>query len=127
MWVTGDVGSSPASSLRSEKTRLKVKRPPGACPSHPGPRGPPRKAVGVAACPGGASPVDGAQRPAPPRPCALRLPPLTSRGGGGGGGGDDSGGRGRSSGAGRAGALRLLSPPQHPDGEGGGKPLKVTL
>lgn len=61
--------------------------------------------------------MDGAQRPAPPRARALCLPPLTSRGGGGGG---DSGGRGRSSGAGRAGAVRLLSTPQHPDGEGGG-------
>lgn len=44
------------------------------------PRAPraPAQAVGVAACPGGASPVDGAQRPAPPRARALRLPPETA-------------------------------------------------
>lgn len=114
--MTGDVGSSPASSLRSEK-RLKVKCPPqGPVLATPAPRGP-AQAVSVAACPGSASPVDRAGRPAPPRPGprALRLPSLTSRGGGSGGG------RGRSSGAGRASAVRLLSAPQHPDGEGGGR------
>ncbi|XP_076425811.1 uncharacterized protein LOC143272891 [Peromyscus maniculatus bairdii] len=75
MWVTGDVGSSPASSLRSEKTRLKVKRPPRGLPFPPrAPRAPAqgrrRGRVPGRCKPGGWGP---AARSAP----ALR-PPLTS-------------------------------------------------
>lgn len=75
MWVTGDVGSSPAPSLRREKKRLKVKCPPGACPSHPGPPGPPTtwpRAQEVQARWMGPS---GPLRPGPAPSAYLRLPP----------------------------------------------------
>lgn len=75
-----------------------------------------------------ASEMNGSPRAPLPRPGRLPRPRLTFPGGGGGSGG----GRGRRSGAGRAGAVRFLSAPRHPDGEGGesgaaGKTLKVTL
>lgn len=131
-WVTGDVGSSPASSLRRQK-RLKVKCPPRACPlspTHPQvPRGSrARRQLGPRAQ-RGASTMNGSLRaPLCPRQALLLRPRLTVPGGGGGSGG----GRGRRSGAGRAGAVRLLFAPRHPDGKGGesgtvGKTLKVTL
>lgn len=115
--------------LPAEEKRLKVKCPPRACPPRqvpPGSRA--RRRPGPRAR-RDASRMNGSPWTPLPRPGRLPRPRLTFPGGGGGGSG---GGRGRRSGAGRAGAVRFLSAPWHPDGEGGesgaaGKTLKVTL
>lgn len=119
--------------LSEEAKRLKVKRPPRACPlspTHPQvPRGSrARRQLGPRAQ-RGASRMNGSLWALLcPRQAVLLRPRLTVPRGGGG----SDGGRGRRSGAGRAGAVRLLFAPGHPDGKGGesgtvGKTLKVTL
>lgn len=77
IWVTGDVGSSPASSLRSGK-RLKVKRPPWGLPFPPRPRGP-RAGRRRGRVPGRHRParrmgLGGPLRPGPAPSAYLRLP-----------------------------------------------------
>ena len=125
-WVTGDVGSSPASSLRRQRgLRSSVLR---------GPVFPPKslefpctRSLGPSAKRGAGRMNGSLWAQLHHGQTRLPRPPLTFQWGGGG-----RGGRGRRNGAGRASAVPLLFAPQHPDGEGGElgaarKTLKVTL
>lgn len=122
-WVADEVGSSPAKSLRRPRGSIRSRALQGPVLPNPSPRAPrARRHPGPRAQrdDSGMNEWVPADRAAPPRPrpgsrAALRR--LTFPGGGGGGG--SCGGRGRRSGAGCAGAGRLLSSARHPDGEGG--------
>lgn len=75
-FIDGNEGKSKLSSLWGKNYLYRSSVPQGPALPTPAPRGP-AEADSVAACPGGASPVEMARGPAPPRPRALRLPPLT--------------------------------------------------